>query len=203
MNSRVSEILAEIHQLEDELEAALKTHEARFYYKIEGATVRFEESARAAHKKLKTSIIKWLRHSNPLNVLTAPVIYAMVVPFALLDFSVSIYQAVCFRIYGLPRVRRGRYIVFDRHKLSYLNAIEKLNCLYCSYANGVIAYSREIAARTEQYWCPIKHAHKVLDPHRRYARFIDYGESATYRERFQAIRDEINQEASADPTTRT
>ena len=46
---------------------------------------------------------------------------------------------------------RGQYIVIDRHRLKYLNAIEKLNCVYCGYGNGVIAYARDIAGRTEQY----------------------------------------------------
>jgi len=32
----------------------------------------------------------------------------------------------------------------DRHHLAYLNVIEKLNCEYCGYANGVFAYVREI-----------------------------------------------------------
>lgn len=49
--------------------------------------------------------------------------------------------------------------------LSYLNAIEKLNCVYCGYGNGVIAYGREIIARTEQFWCPIKHASKAAGEH--------------------------------------
>lgn len=29
------------------------------------------------------------------------------------------------------------YVVFDRRHLAYLNAIEKLNCAYCEYGNGV------------------------------------------------------------------
>ena len=41
-------------------------------------------------------------------------------------------------------------MVIDRYALSYLNVIEKLNCVYCEYVNGLIAYVQEIAARTEQ-----------------------------------------------------
>jgi hypothetical protein len=93
-------------------------------------------------------------------VLTAPVIYAVIVPLVLLDLFVTIYQRVCFPVYGIPKVNRGDYLIFDRHHLAYLNALEKLNCAYCSYANGLIAYVREIAGRTEQYWCPIKHARR-------------------------------------------
>jgi hypothetical protein len=43
-------------------------------------------------------------------------------------------------------------MIFDRTHLAYLNLVEKINCAYCSYGNGLAAYLREIAARTEQYW---------------------------------------------------
>jgi len=79
------------------------------------------------------------------------------------------------------RVRRRRYVVIDRHTLAYLNGIEKVNCVYCGYANGVIAYVREIAARTEQYWCPIRHARHIPAPHARYPLFFDYGDAKAYR----------------------
>ena len=120
-------------------------------------------------------------------VLTAPVIYALIFPLILLDLFVSIYQAVCFPVYGIPKVRRGDYLVFDRYHLAYLNALEKLNCAYCAYANGLIAYVREIAGRTEQYWCPIKHARRVIRAHPRYATFEDYGDADGYRKRQEQL----------------
>ena len=84
--------------------------------------------------------------------------------------------------------RRRDYFVLDRYRLGYLNAIEKVNCTYCSYANGLIAYIREIAARTEQYWCPIKHGRRVRSPHSRYALFADFGDAAGYRARSGKLR---------------
>jgi hypothetical protein len=101
---------------------------------------------------------------------------------------ISFYQAVCFPIYGIPKVRRRDYVVMDRHYLSYLNAIEKLNCAYCSYFNGVVAYVREVAARTEQYWCPIKHAKKLNAIHNLYKNFFDYGDATGYRENVETVR---------------
>jgi hypothetical protein len=97
-----------------------------------------------------------------------------------LDLLVMIYQAVCFPIYGIPKVRRGDYFAFDRAHLAYLNAIEKFNCAYCTYANGVIAYVREVASRTEEYWCPIKHARRVVGTHARYSGFEDFGDAEAY-----------------------
>jgi hypothetical protein len=127
-------------------------------------------------------------NAHPLVVLTAPVIYSLIVPLVLLDLFVTIYQAICFPVYGIPKARRRDYLVFDRSHLAYLNMLEKLNCAYCSYANGLIAYVREIAGRTEQYWCPIKHARRVIGAHPRYALFEDYGDAEGYRkwlEQFQ------------------
>ena len=82
--------------------------------------------------------------------------------------------------------------------LSYLNAIERLNCVYCGYANGLIGFVREIASRTEQYWCPIKHAHKRLDPHRRYARFADFGDSENYQAYLEQMREGLRDRRKRD-----
>ena len=105
----------------------------------------------------------------------------MILPFVLLDLFVTVYQAICFPVYRIPKVRRGDYLIFDRSHLAYLNGLEKLNCAYCSYANGLIAYVREIAGRTEQHWCPIKHARRVIGAHPRYAAFEDYGDAYGYK----------------------
>jgi hypothetical protein len=78
--------------------------------------------------------------------------------------------------------------VLDRHNLSYLNVIEKMNCMYCGYFNGVVAYAREMAARTEQHWCPIKHARRVGDIHSRYKYFLDYGDGKRYRKEIETAR---------------
>ena len=88
---------------------------------------------------LKQRIPSFLRQGSLRNLLTTPIIYSLALPFLLLDAWVTAYQWVCFPIYGIDRVRRSRYLVIDRHKLRYLNAIEKANCVYCGYANGVLA----------------------------------------------------------------
>jgi hypothetical protein len=100
----------------------------------------------------------------------------------------TIYQAVCFPIYGIPKARRADFILLDRRRLAYLNLIEKLNCEYCSYANGIFAYATEVAARTEQYWCPIKHALRMKGVHSRYQNFFDYGDAEGYRTRIEQVR---------------
>lgn len=137
--------------------------------------------------------MRFLRESNFATVATALVIYSLVVPLAFLDAMVALYQLICFPVYGIPRVPRGKYVVIDRHRLDYLNGIEKLSCVYCGYANGLIAWVRAVATRTEQYWCPIKHA-RPAQPHDRYPEFLDYGDAEGYRERL----DEQRQRAAED-----
>ncbi len=191
MDARVSEILGQIRRLEDELEEAIRTHQEEFLYRVEGARVRFEQAAREAHQRLKVGLFRWLGESELRNVVSAPVIYLMIVPLVILDVFVSFYQFVCFPLYRIEKVKRTHFIVIDRQQLAYLNIIEKFNCMYCGYANGLIGYVREIIARTEQYWCPIKHARKILDPHRRYARFADFGQAEGYQEHLRAMRESL------------
>ncbi|MEP7156199.1 MAG: hypothetical protein ABI905_10540, partial [Betaproteobacteria bacterium] len=147
-----------------------------------------EKSVKAAHKKLKRNFFRWLVTDRPQNLVTGPVIYAMILPLMMLDACVSFYQWACFSIYGIVKVRRSDYIVFDRRHLSYLNFIEKFHCTYCEYGTGLMAYMGEILARTEQYFCPIKHAHKILGTHSRYNRFLDYGEAEAYEAKLEEFR---------------
>ena len=188
MENRIRDLLRQIGALEDELQTALHARESRVLFTIRGKRIEFEAGARELHSRLKRSVLRWVVTDRPQNFITGPVIYAMAIPLALLDFAVTLYQASCFPIYGIPKVRRADYIVFDRHQLGYLNWFERFHCEYCAYATGLIAYLGEITARTEQYFCPIKHARKVLGTHARYERFLAYGDSADYHARLEAFR---------------
>ena len=143
---------------------------------------------REAHRLFRQGIPAYVREGSISSLLTAPVIYSLLLPFVLLDGWVTLYQYVCFPIYGIARVCRRRYFAIDRHRLQYLNGIEKMNCTFCSYANGVIAYVREVAARTEQYWCPIKHARTTPAAHHRYREFLEYGDAPGYRNDLPTLR---------------
>ena len=194
MKSHIDDILERIALLERELERELLDAQSRWRYRLEAGKVHFERDVRAAHARVRKNVGRFLGESSPLNLLTAPVIYGLVFPIALLDVSITVYQHLCFRAYGIARVRRSAYIVLDRHHLAYLNVIEKLNCAYCGYANGVFAYVREVAGRTEQYWCPIRHAKRVRAPHLHYREFVDYGDADGYRTRLIPLREELREE---------
>ena len=188
MTPQIAVLLEKIRSLESELDSELAKSRAELRFGLEHGRIAFEEELLRRHRQLRKNLLPYLLGAHPLVMLTSPVIYAGIVPFLVLDFFVSVFQAVCFPIYGIAKVRRAYYFVFDRHHLAYLNALEKLNCAYCSYANGLIAYAREIAARTEQYWCPIKHARRVIGTHARYALFDDYGDAEGYQERLTKLR---------------
>lgn len=194
MNEQIRQILSQITRLEDDLYKLVQEQQVEFNYRIEGTKVLFEKNIRIAQRRFKTGIFRFIRQSQPRNVITAPFIYSVIIPLLILDIWITLYQAICFPLYRVPKVSRSSYIVIDRHNLSYLNLIEKLNCIYCGYCGGVFAYAREIAARTEQYWCPIKHARKILDPHRRYARFVDFGQGEEYTQASKKLRKELQDE---------
>ena len=145
-------------------------------------------------------ISSWRHLSNTpwLVILSSPLIYVCVLPFLLVDASVALYQLVCFPIYGIPKVRRQDYLVFDRGRLAYLNTIEKIGCVYCSYANGLLALITEIAARTEQHFCPIKHSHPPAKTHPRSAKFLPYGDAKAYRGKADAVARDYGDLAAQD-----
>jgi hypothetical protein len=194
MKQHLEELLARIQALQEEVEDSYRQAREEWEQKRLALAGEF----RRRQRKYKVSLLRFIVRANPLVVLTAPVIYAGWVPFLLMDLFVSLYQAVCFPVYGIPRVRRGDYLVFDRELLPYLNLLERFNCFYCSYGNGVAAYTREVAARTEQYWCPIKHARRLKAAHDHYPKFTDHGDGEAYRRELARLRRDYDEIRASD-----
>jgi hypothetical protein len=190
-DTEIDDLVRRLVRLEDQIERKLGAQHTKFRYRLEKNRAVFEEGVVREHKAIKMSLISFLRRSPVGTLIAAPAVYGLIVPIALLDLGVWIFQLVCFSIWGMERVKRADYVIIDRHRLAYLNGIQKLNCAYCSYANGVIAYAREAASRTEQFWCPIKHALRVRSPHPRYRGFVDYGDAEGFRARLDALRQEV------------
>ena len=202
MNSKIQELVDQITRLEEELNATLEEQESRLRYQFEGRRVVFEQTVRDAHQRIKLGVFRWFLTVRPQNYLTMPIIYGAAIPMALFDLCVSLYQLLCFPIYGVSRVKRADYIVFDHQHLAYLNIIEKAHCMYCSYAVGMLAHTSEIIARTEQYFCPIKHARKVLSEHSRYDCFLDYGDGEQFHRKLEEFRTALARE-QGDATTKS
>jgi len=201
MSNRVDILIDRIRSLEHELEVEFSKQRSGFRFGLEHGRARFEEEAIRRLTERRTRLLNYVFSSPLLVAVTAPVIYSLIIPFAVVDLWASLYQAVCFRVYGIPQVRRGLYLNFDRTGLPYLNALEKLNCGYCSYVNGVIAYVREVGSRTEQYWCPIKHTRRVVGAHGRYNGFEDFGDGEGYRLHLDGLRAALRMEEDADLPT--
>jgi len=194
MHERIRILLAQIKAKEDEIEDILRERQEKVLFRLKDGKLRFSEDVVTAQKKFKMGVLRWLLDSRPRILLSAPIIYGMIVPFVIFDLSVSLYQFICFPLYRINKVKRGNYIIIDRHHLQYLNSFEQLHCVYCGYATGLLSYAREIAARTEQYWCPIKHASRILDRHSRYHNFIDYDDAEGYQKKLVELQQQMGKE---------
>ncbi len=193
LDHKIADLISKIQALEIELEAEIALRAAELRVAFIDGKVRFEQDILRRHRELKINLWNYLKTSRPLVALTAPIIYSLLVPLVLLDLFVTVYQKVCFPAYGIETVQRGRFFAFDRQYLAYLNMIEKINCAYCSYANGVIAYAMEVASLTEAYWCPIKHARRLQITHARYLGFADYGDAEGYKKALLKMNDHIEE----------
>lgn len=188
----LTEILERMNALESELVEELARKHEELRYTIDKKRVRFSEEISLRHQELAAEFSQYVYDSGFLIMLTIPIIWSALIPALILDLVVCIYQAICFPVYGIPRVKRNEYIVIDRHSLQYLCWFEKLNCVYCGYFNGLIGFVREVAARTEQYWCPVRHARPIKSVHSQYKNFFDYGDAEAYRERLDEVRQQFD-----------
>lgn len=130
---------------------------------------------------------RFLRHLP-----TLPFIYFAVFPMILMDFWVEMYHRVCFYFYRIPYVNRAKYIKIDRQKLSYLGVLQKINCVYCGYANGLVKYWTQIFAETESYWCGIQHekdGNYIAPDH--HVDFVPYNDPLAYREKYSDKRTKL------------
>jgi hypothetical protein len=191
MNPNIREFLDRIRQLEADIEQEVQHRRQQFQADFEARKVRFENEVLAQQRRFRQGVWHYVFTAEWRSVLSVPFIYPVLLPMLLLDFFVTLYQWVCFPLYRIPRVRRSDYFVYDRTHLAYLNWLEKINCAYCSYGNGLAAYVREVVGLTEQYWCPIKHARRVLQAHPYYHGFVDYGDAESYRAQQALLREQL------------
>jgi len=185
MQNNIQDIVTEIEKLKEKLKKEIAEQEEHIAYEIHHGRVHFSDETLKNQKEKITHLFKFLKDAPILHILSAPIVYMMIVPAVILDVFLFIYVAVIFPIYKFPKIKRSEYIVFDRHYLGYLNFIEKLNCLYCSYFNGLMNYTAAVAARSELYFCPIKHAKKIAYTHEHYYDFIPYSDVSDYQNKLK------------------
>jgi len=196
MNDKIKEIIEEIEAMKVKLGEEIAQQEKDISYEIQNGYVRFEKEVLDKQKKNMKNLFDWFRDIPLLHLLASPLVYAMIIPAILFDIILFVYQQVIFRIFKFKFIKRSDYIIFDRQYLGYLNSIEKLNCMYCSYFNGLMQYASAIASRTELYFCPIKHAKKVAYQHEYYDEFFSYGDEDKYQKKLEALRKKSQKEMS-------
>jgi hypothetical protein len=103
------DLARQIKTLEKELQAALEGKEQEFRYRWANGKAVFEKEVLSEQRKFKAGLLSYLAHSRISTVLTAPVVYLGIVPFALLDLFLAVYQMVCFPAYGMLTVKRGDF----------------------------------------------------------------------------------------------
>ncbi len=115
------------------------------------------------------------------HYLAGPFIWLPLVSIVFLDICIELYHHTSFPLYQIPLVSRKSYVKLDRYKLPYLSGADKVFCLYCEYANGVLRYCAAIAGETEKYWCGIRHEEWDWYIEPAYQRsFISYNDSVAY-----------------------
>lgn len=174
--------LQEISRIQNNLQKSRQ----KLFEDLKDRRITIDKKLTKTHKKLKVGLIRSFFNAKVRHLLSAPFIYSMIIPIVIVDIWIEIYHNVCFRLYRIPLVKRKDYIVIDRHKLAYLNIVQKMNCIYCGYANGLAAYTKEIFGRTEKYWCPLKHSRELPDPHNHYNDFFEHTDGEGYVNRKKA-----------------
>jgi len=189
MNDKIRELIEEIDEMKLKLAEEIDKQESHISYEIKNGYVTFEKEVLVKQRENMKNLLSWLMEVPLLHLLTAPLIYAMVIPAIIFDVLLFVYQQIAFRIFKFEFIKRSDYMHFDHQYLGYLNLIEKLNCLYCSYFNGLMLYASAIAGRTELYFCPIKHAKKVVSQHNFYEEFLSYGDEEEYQKKLKELRE--------------
>jgi len=188
MKETIREILLKIEKLNGDLREEYERLAKQYGFFYERNRIIFSEIFRRNNKAKKIPLYQYLIPRNLRHVryiLSIPFIYGVIIPAVLLDLFISLYQYISFPLYGIPIVRRSDFLIFERRFLDYLNLLEKINCLYCSYVNGVFAYAVEVGGRTERFWCPLKSANKPRFAHGWYKDFADYGDADEWHEKMK------------------
>lgn len=188
MNDKIKEIMADIEEMKIKLSEEIEEQERHISYEIKNGYVQFEKDVFLKQKENMKNLFSWFSEIPFSHLLTSPIIYGMIIPAIVLDIILFLYQHIIFRIYKFEFLKRSDYIIFDRQYLGYLNFFEKLNCMYCSYFNGLMQYASAIASRTELYFCPIKHAKKIAYQHDYYDEFFIYGDEKEYQIKLKELR---------------
>jgi len=193
MKEKINDILNDIkikkEEIKKDYERLFKNFKEKYWFNIIWNKIVWPKEKIKELRKYKKSILDSIFSARVREILSIPFIYVMIVPAIFLDLLLFIYQNTALRLYKIPLVKRRDYIVFDRQKLPYLNLIQKIDCMYCSYFNWIMQFAVEVAWRTEKYWCPIKHAKKKYGEHNWEIYFAPYGDVEDFKNTFHSLKE--------------
>jgi hypothetical protein len=103
MNDKIRELLIRITALEDEIEDLLRKQQEQVLVYLQDGRYRIRDELDQAHRLLRQGIWRWLLDSRPRNLISAPIIYGMIIPFIIMDLFLTCYQWICFPLYRIGR----------------------------------------------------------------------------------------------------
>ncbi len=90
MDARFAELLEKLRGAEADVEAELTRRREALRFDVHNRRVVFEQEVRRVHATMKKNALRYFAEARPLVVLTAPVIYSVIVPIIVLDIMVMI-----------------------------------------------------------------------------------------------------------------
>lgn len=184
MRSKITELLNRFESLHRDLEKEYDRLTRKYGYSIQRKKIVFLEEFVRKNRRFKEGFFRMIFNAPIRHILASPFVYMMIIPAVILDIFLTVYQYSAFLFYRIPRVKRSDHFIYERQFLDYLNWFQKVNCLYCSYVNGLFSYAVEIGACTERYWCPLKATRHPRLPHNWYNDFADYGNPEEWAKKY-------------------
>jgi hypothetical protein len=92
VRDEITHLAESIRALERQLEVALAKRRVELNYDVHEGVVWFEQVVIARHRLLKKRLLNYVMGARLTMILSAPAIYALIIPLLLLDLFVWVYQ---------------------------------------------------------------------------------------------------------------
>ncbi len=153
----------------------------KFYYGTKSQKYHYFMTKKITHLQANPVVIPrqdYYYRNTPLvmGAIMLTISWFLALPLVLLDLYTMFYHWSYFGYFDFPKVKRADFVRFDRLNLSKLTVFQKINCLYCEYANGVIAYIKTVINCTEIYSCAIKYQYPRPGTEHHTNHFYDFQE---------------------------
>ena len=83
MATQLDALMEKLRSVEAEIEAELTRRREALRFRFENRRIVFEQDVRRMHRAIKVRATRYFIDAHPLIVLSAPVIYSLIVPIAM------------------------------------------------------------------------------------------------------------------------